>query len=408
MVLSGIHYLPKLPFNIPDVLNVPLFSNIIKGSFLDRPNRFIIHCVTDDGFVEAYLPNPGRLWELLLPGRIVYLVKKTPGTSVKLAYMAVAVERDGMPVLLHTHMSNAVAARLIEAGRIPGLEGARIVKAEATVGRSRFDFLLEREGRPFYLEVKSCTLFGRSIAMFPDAVTVRGKRHMEELADLSRQGTLCGIIFLVHWPRADFFLPDYHTDLDFALTFKEIRTQLFIKAISLKWQPDLSLSENVREISIPWGIIDREAKDSGSYIIMLHIAEALNLRVGSLGALHFPEGYYLYVGTAKRALTKRLDRHLRKNKTLNWHIDYLRPYADRCVAIPIRASAPLEHDLAKALRGIADGEIPSFGSSDCNCGSHLFAFRNNPLHFQPFIHLLQYFRIDRLEKEIDAFGSLRR
>ena len=140
---------------------------------------------------------------------------------------------------------------------------------------------------------------------------------------------------------------------------------------------------------------------------MLHIAEDLNVTVGSLSALHFPEGYYLYVGTARRALTKRIERHLRKNKTLNWHIDYLRPYADRCMAIPIRASAPLEHDLAKALQDIADWAVPSFGSSDCNCGSHLFGFRNNPLHFQPFIHLLQYFRIDRLEKEIDAFGSLR-
>jgi DNA-binding sugar fermentation-stimulating protein len=70
------------------------------------------------------------------------------------------------------------------------------------VGHSRFDFLLERNGRPFYLEVKSCTLVGRSIAMFPDAVTARGRRHLEELADMGRRGTPCGVLFLIHWPRA--------------------------------------------------------------------------------------------------------------------------------------------------------------------------------------------------------------
>jgi sugar fermentation stimulation protein A len=237
--------------------------------------------------------------------------------------------------------------------------------------------------------------------MFPDAVTLRGKRHMEELAALTRQGTPCGIIFLVHWPHADFFLPDYHTDLDFSDAFRKIKDVLFIKAVSLKWNSDLSLSTDVREISIPWNTIDREARDRGSYIIMLHIAEDLNLTAGSLGALCFPKGYYLYVGSAKGALTKRLTQHLRQHKTLNGHIDYLREQADRCIALPIRSSESLEHRLAEALRGIADWSVPYLGSSDCECVSHLFGFQENPLHTPLFIDLLQYFRIDRLEEEIE-------
>ena len=316
--------LRKSPFSLPDLFEVPLFSDIIKGTFVSRPNRFVIRCAVEGGILDAYLPNPGRLWELLLPGRTVYLVRKPPGGSGALTHMAVAVEREGIPLLLHTHLANSVAAALIGERKIPGLEDATITRAEVQVGHSRFDFLLERGGRPFYLEVKSCTLVGRCIAMFPDAVTARGKRHMEELAAMSRRGTACGILFLVHWPHARFFLPDYHTDLAFARTFTEVRKDLVIKAMSLTWRPDLSLSPEVREVAIPWDTIEREARDSGSYIVMIHIPQDVTTKVGSLGEVHFPAGYYLYVGTAKRALTKRMERHMRKHTAVHWHIDYLK------------------------------------------------------------------------------------
>jgi sugar fermentation stimulation protein A len=116
----------------------------------------------------------------------------------------------------------------------------------------------------------------------------------------------------------------------------------------------------------------------------------------------FSAGHYLYVGTARRALTKRLERHLRKKTAQRWHIDYLKGYADRCMAIPIRSSAPLEHELAREVGRIADGCVASFGSSDCDCPGHLFFFAGNPLEYQPFIDLLLRFRIDRLEESICA------
>lgn len=387
------------PGIIADTWQAPLFSEISKGKFISRPNRFVVRCRTSRGVIDAYLPNPGRLWELLLPGHIIYLVKKGLSSAGKLSHIAVAVEREGKPILLHTHLANTVVAGLITAGKLPGLEEAKIIRSEVTVGHSRFDFLLEWEQRPFLLEVKSCTLFGQHVAMFPDAITLRGKRHIEELLVLARQGTPCGIVFLVHWPHADYFLPDYHTDLEFALAFQEIKDKLFIKALSLEWQSDLSLGANIKEAVIPWEIIAQEANDRGSYILMLYMNVDATITVGSLGEIYFHRGYYLYVGTAKRCLSKRIKRHLNTNKTEHWHIDYLRRYAERCIAIPIRSSAPLEHDLASALEAIADATVPAFGSSDCLCASHLFYFKENPLRSQPFIDLLQYFRLDRLEKE---------
>lgn len=394
--------LPTMPRPRTAFFDMPLFADLVRGTFIDRPNRFVVRCAVGGGVTEAYLPNPGRLWELLLPGRIVYLTPKPPGGAGTLAHTAVAVERDGIPILLHTHLANAVAAALIGEHKIPGLEDATVIRAEVKRGHSRFDFLLERAGRPFYLEVKSCTLVGGRIALFPDAVTERGKRHLEELAALSGDGIDCGVLFLVHWPRARFFLPDYHTDLAFARTFLAVRGRLTIKAVALAWRPDLSLSPEVREVAVPWDAIEREAKDAGSYIIMIHLSRAATVAVGGLGDRHFPAGYYLYVGTAKRALTQRMERHIRKQKAFHWHIDYLRSFAERCTAIAIRSSTPLEHELAAAVERIADGCVPSFGSSDCGCASHLFRFTENPLHRQPFIDLLQYFRIDRLEGLIDS------
>ncbi|MHB8770355.1 MAG: DNA/RNA nuclease SfsA [Syntrophales bacterium] len=388
--------MPNTSALLPDLFDKPLFTGLVKATFIRRPNRFVIHCRRDGETVEAYMPNPGRLWELLLPGRTVYLVPKTAG-STALTHTAVAVEREGIPLLLHTHMNNSVAAALIGAGKIPGLEDATVTRPEVRVGHSRFDFLLDKGGRPFYLEVKSCTLVGNRIAMFPDAVTARGRRHLEELAGLSRGGIACGVLFLVHWPWARFFLPDYHTDLAFSRTFLGVKDDLLIKAVSLAWRSDLSLSPEVREVAIPWAAIAREATDSGSYLLLLHLSRAVTIPVGSLGTVAFAAGYYLYVGSAKVGLTKRLERHLRKGTTLRWHIDYLKGYADRCTAIPIRSSAALEHELARAVGAIADGCVAAFGSSDCDCPGHLFRFNDDPFRRQSFIDLLLRFRIDRLE-----------
>ncbi len=380
-----------------DLLDRPLFGGLIKGVFVHRPNRFVVHCAVEGDTLKAYLPNPGRLWELLLPGRTVYLVPRAPGGAGTLSHTAVAVEREGIPLLLHTHANNAVAASLLQARRIPGLEDATVVRPEVRVGHSRFDFLLERNGRPFYLEVKSCTLVGRSIAMFPDAVTARGRRHLEELADMGRRGTPCGVLFLIHWPRARYFLPDYHTDLEFARTFVSVRRDLAIKAVALQWRPDLSLAPDLREVAIPWDLIDREAKDSGCYLFWMRMPRMVTATVGSLGEVPFAAGHYLYVGSARRALTKRLERHLRRGGALHWHIDYLKGHADRCMAIPVRSSVPLEHELASAVGAIADECVAGFGASDCGCPGHLFRFSQDPFRMPAFIDLLQAFRIDRLE-----------
>lgn len=128
--------------------------------------------------------------------------------------------------MLHTHRTNDVARHLIDEGKVPGLEGARVIGREVAVGRSRFDLLLEHEGRELLVEVKSCTLVKNRIAMFPDAVTGRGDRHLSELAASSKSGRETATLSVVHWPRAAWFLPDYHTDLHFSRTMLACRDRI--------------------------------------------------------------------------------------------------------------------------------------------------------------------------------------
>ena len=371
------------------------FGPTEKAIFINRPNRFVVVCSLNGKTLKAFLPNPGRLWELLLPGAVLYL-EKSLQPERKLPYTVVAIEREGRPVMAHTHRTNDLVEYLLRNDMFPGLEGTEIIRREVQHGNSRFDFLLKRRKEEVYLEVKSCTLFGKSIAMFPDAVTDRGKKHVEELAEMKDHGKSGAVVFLICWPKARFFMPDYHTDLEFSKTLLAVRNKLTFFPVGWEMNPDLSLTSQVRLLEIPWDILEKEVEDRGSYILILRLRAEKTLNIGKLGRVKFKAGYYLYAGSALKNLTQRLERHKRERKKLFWHIDYLRAHAEIHLALPIRASDPLECKLAGALEKISDWQVPNFGCSDCSCGSHLFGMTKDPIHTPEFISLLQYFRMDRL------------
>jgi sugar fermentation stimulation protein A len=386
---------------------VKLFENIIHARFVSRPNRFVVECLLDGRTVRAYLPNPGRLWELLFPGATLYVSRFPPSSERRLKYLAVAVERDGMPVMLHTHFTNTVAAKLIREGRILGLEGAEIVKPEHRIGSSRFDFLLRKDRKDFLLEVKSCTLFHESLAMFPDAVSARATKHLLELSDLSKNGYSTGVLFIVHSPRARFFMPEHHTDLEFSRTLHDVKDSVQVRAVSVEWKRDLTLGDAARDLEIPWDIVDRESHDRGSYIVVLKLSRDRRITVGGLGDVKFRKGYYLYAGSARRDLAQRLARHQRLTKKHHWHIDHLREHAEYIAGIPIRTSADLECEVAGALSEISDWQVQGFGCSDCRCNSHLFGMAEDPFRMRRFSEILLHFRMGLIENELQAMNERR-
>ena len=385
-----------------------LFDNILPATFLSRPNRFVVQCLVNGRKVRAYLPNPGRLWELFFPGVKLFLQRLPRSPQRKLDHLVIAVERDGCPVMLHTHANNLVARNLIEEGRIPGLEGAEIIKAEHQVGKSRFDFLLQKDGREMVLEVKSCTLFNRTLAMFPDAVSARATKHLLELEELSRKGFGTAVLFVVHSPRAQYSMPEHHTDLEFCRALLQVKDRVMVKAVSVEWKQDLSLGTVTRELTIPWDLVERESHDRGSYIVALRLPRDRRITVGGLGELKFRRGYYLYAGSAMKDLTQRLARHQRLIKNHHWHIDYLREHAEYIAGIPIRTSADIECEIAGALSGIAEWQVPGFGSSDCGCQAHLVGMAEDPFLKRPFSDLLLRFRMGLLEEELSNRALTRR
>ena len=109
----------------------------------------------------------------------------------------------------------------------------------------------------------------------------------------------------------------------------------------------------------------------GSYLLVIGLPEEQDIRVGSLGVVHFPYGYYAYVGSALGGFKSRLNRHLRKDKMPKWHIDYLLQKAAINSIIICETDERVECAIAQTLHPRFHS-VPGFGSSDCRCPSHLF------------------------------------
>ena len=109
----------------------------------------------------------------------------------------------------------------------------------------------------------------------------------------------------------------------------------------------------------------------GSYVLLIHMPHALRTGVGALGICDFPAGAYAYVGSAMAGFKSRLRRHVEKQKTPRWHIDYLTVHSETISITVCGTCAKLECDIAEGLRARFES-FPRFGSSDCHCPSHLF------------------------------------
>ena len=113
----------------------------------------------------------------------------------------------------------------------------------------------------------------------------------------------------------------------------------------------------------------------GSYILLIALPEQQTITIGSLKAVHFPRGYYAYVGSAMGGLKSRLSHHLKGNKRPHWHIDYFLDKASLNGIILCQTEGKIECTIAQALSHQFDS-ISGFGSSDCQCKSHLFFSAN--------------------------------
>ncbi|MCF6334719.1 MAG: DNA/RNA nuclease SfsA [Spirochaetales bacterium] len=346
---------------------------------------------TSAGIIRAHCPNPGRLIEILTPGRKL-IFQKADNPTRKTPYSLVAAYYKEKIIPLNSVMANKAAAQLVIPLLFPTAEK---ILPEQTFGKSRFDFLILEGELKTYLEVKSCTLVEKRRAMFPDAPTKRGARHVEELIEIQKSDNKIHgrVLFIITHEDAEVFTPNMHTDPHFAFTLKKALNSIQVDFVSIKC--DIQGRATLVNLHIPIDIkpVKFAEEDSGIYIVVVRLENDKNIPTGKLKYSEYKSGYYTYAGSAKINLSKRIKRHRnKKKKTFHWHIDYLTANADEVKTFGIYTDRFSECDITKGLEEIGGSEIPNFGSSDCRCSSHLFYFKEDPLKVRAFLDLLHHMR----------------
>ena len=200
-------------------------SQYIKAIFRARPNRFIAEVEIDGEIVATHVPNTGRCKELLVEGVTVYLLP-SDNPNRKTKYSLLFVENNGVLVSIYSQEANKIVYEGILNGNIEELGGYDLVQREKTVGNSRIDIYLtnhdeevdKNQEEDCYVEVKGVTLVEDGVAIFPDAPTERGRKHLEELIELREKGHRTVTFFLIQHPNGNSFKPNWKTDPDFSET----------------------------------------------------------------------------------------------------------------------------------------------------------------------------------------------
>jgi len=204
-------------------VSIPFTDELFQGQFLERPNRFLVRCAMGETIVEAHLPDPGRLKELLVPGCTIYL-RQTKGEKRKTQWSAVLAQAPNSTLVsLNTTLANRLVAQALAEKALPELAGWNLVKAEYSHGPSRWDFFLAKDnGERLFLEVKSVTLVVDGVGYFPDAVTTRGARHVRELAMLAQEeNTQAAVLFLAQRQDVHVIKPARAIDPQFAAELEQ-------------------------------------------------------------------------------------------------------------------------------------------------------------------------------------------
>jgi len=220
------------------VLSVP---DLVPATFRFRPNRFLCHAdiATSNGIMRnqtVHVHDPGRLKELLYPGNQL-LVRYAANPNRKTRWDLIAVNFNTDWVLINSSFHSRIARTILENPATSPIPGIADIQCEKMIGTSRIDFLLTlTNGHRMALEVKGCTLAEEGIALFPDAPTIRGTRHVNELMKWLRTDRESSIVFLVFRKDATSFRAHSQTDPKFAgMLNQAIHAGVNVFALRFQW-----------------------------------------------------------------------------------------------------------------------------------------------------------------------------
>jgi len=197
------------------------YGSIRQGIFLSRPNRFIAQVELDGETVAAHVKNTGRCKELLVPGAAVWL-EESGNPNRKTRYDLIEVEKETAHGPLMVNMDSQAPNRMFrewaEAGHFR--QGLTLLRPETTWGKSRFDFYWEAGEKKGFVEVKGVTLEAEGWARFPDAPTLRGVKHLEELMLARKAGYEAAVCFVIQMAGMRAFSPNDETHPEFGAALR--------------------------------------------------------------------------------------------------------------------------------------------------------------------------------------------
>ncbi|MEM2212657.1 MAG: DNA/RNA nuclease SfsA [Candidatus Nezhaarchaeales archaeon] len=206
---------------------------------IERLNRFTLKVRVGRDIVKAYLANPGRLTTVLAPQRKVLLME-VDAIGRRTRYNVFAVKAAGNYVTVSSAFANRIFEEALRRSLLQGFEGYVLKRREAYLkNQCRIDFLLRSvNGKDAYVEVKSCTEVVNGVALFPDAPSERGRRHVASLRRVLLEGLEAYVVFIVQRPDAKAFRPYYEVDPKFSEELVEAaREGVNVKAYKTMFQP---------------------------------------------------------------------------------------------------------------------------------------------------------------------------
>lgn len=200
------------------------YKRIKKGTFLDRPNRFLAYAELAGEREVVHVKNTGRCAELLKPGATIY-VQESDNPVRKTKWDLIGVEKSGRLVNMDSQIPNRVVQEWIENGNL--FEDVCLVRPEVTYGNSRFDLYVEagkeEQIRKIFIEVKGVTLEEDGVARFPDAPSERAVKHLEELCKAVKDGYEAYVFFVIQMKGIRYFTPNMDTHPVFGETLRRAK-----------------------------------------------------------------------------------------------------------------------------------------------------------------------------------------
>lgn len=201
-------------------------DKLTAATLVKRYKRFLADVVLEDGStMTVYCPNTGSMKSCSAPGSRV-CVSRSDNQERKYPYTLEMIRAGNTWIGVNTGLTNLIVAEAIERGEIPEFSRIDSLQREVTVVKgTRLDLLLKQGSTKIYIEIKNCSLVEGGVAMFPDAVTKRGTKHLEELAECVKKGDRGVIFYLVQRTDCDLFKPAAHIDSLYAETLKKVHLQ---------------------------------------------------------------------------------------------------------------------------------------------------------------------------------------